>query len=49
MYWALAAEVIAPMILVYRVRIDGEAIRMVTNPGACRSLLAAASARDGEL
>ena len=32
MYWALAAEVIAPMILVYRVRIDGEAIRMVTKP-----------------
>lgn len=32
MYWALAAEAFAPMILVYRVRIDGEAIRMVTKP-----------------
>ena len=31
--WAVAAEAFTPMILVYRVRIDGEAIRMVTKPG----------------
>ena len=32
MYWALAAEAFALMILAYWVRIDGEAIKMVTEP-----------------